>query len=253
MGYIGPNYKIPSEITNKVLSTEELVEQLMYSSYNKNIIINADFHVNQRGWAGIAQDTTKAWRPVDCWAIGVSKDTAVTVNNTAESLDLSNEYLSGQLPSRYGLKITCQNSATGSQAVSTYLIQRNEKWDFCSGKKVTLSFYAKADSECDIIIALASTAALDSGTFSNYPLYVKQRIGTQWKRYSFTFNMKDLSEVGLSAADRPRFMAISFSPVNVNSGSPVGDVNSVGIPISFTCVQLEEGGFNRLFLLPYRV
>lgn len=241
MGYIGPNFKIPSELAESVESTRKDVDQLLYSSYNKNIIINSDFHVDQRGWAGIVQPTNAAWWPADCWTLGISKDSAVTVNNLSESLDLTAEYVSGVLPSRYGLKITCSNTASGSQMVATSLVQRNEKWDFCSGEKVTFSFYAKADSECDVVAAVASLAALNASIAANYPLYTKVRIGTSWKRYSFTFNMADLSETGWSTVNGVRYLAISLSPISINAGSPVGDVNSTGIPISFTCVQLEKG------------
>lgn len=83
-------------------------------------------------------------------------------------------------PTGKSLRITSIRPGTGSW----HLLLNRPAFGVHDGRTYTLSFWAKADSECNLTAAVYQTVA----PYGSLGLSQYLSIGTAWKRYSFTFS-----------------------------------------------------------------
>lgn len=147
----------------------------------KNVILNSDFSIWQRGtsFTGSVSFTADRWF--------VSHDGSTSVNVTQQTFTPGSAPVSG-----YESQFYMRMIGTVVSGANYYAAQRIEDVRTFAGQTVTLSYWAKS-----------------SATITNYPLYVQSfgtggssavvvnltshSIGTTWQRYSQTFTMPSIA------------------------------------------------------------
>ena len=203
------------------------------SSLNfRNKIINGNFDIWQRG----TSHSNDGFGSVDRWSnsrIG----TANTVSRQSFTLGQTNV---PNEPTYF-----CRNVVTSVAGSGNYVFLRQSVEDVrsCSGKTVTLSFYAKADSSKNIAVEFSQ----DFGT-GGTPSTEVTAIGvttcsltTSWNKFTVTATIPSLAGKTLGT-DNNHFLRIGFW---LNAGSNFNSrTNSLGQQsgtFDIAQVQLEEG------------
>lgn len=202
----------------------------------RNKIINGDFRVAQRGVGAAGNLTTSlTYLSVDRWVGSMPTSAAGTLSQVAGSNGF--QYFA-KLGRTSGSALTNQLiMATALESVNSIPLQ---------SQSVTLSFYVKAGtnfSGSNLIIQCytgtgtdQAAASMGSWTGTAYGLNTTQAITTSLTRYSFTFALGTISQVGIVFAYTP-------------TGTAGADDN-----IYITGVQLEQGITATPFeVLPYQV
>jgi hypothetical protein len=201
-----------------------------YAAAGKNVLINGDFKINQRG-TGLT--TTSTIFVVDRFSLNYSGGTCSGEQKTfspgAGITDLASvenylEYIS-----------------SGQSGTSDFMRCRSAFEDVYTfaGQTVTFSFYAKAASGTPKIAAAFSQNFGTGGSTGVTTKAGEVTLSTSWARYSITFTMPSISGKTVGANN---FNTLQFF---MSAGSAV-DSGAIGIGVQnntfqFTAFQLEVG------------
>lgn len=191
---------------------------------NKNLVINGDFRIAQRG-ASQALTTTPAYGSVDRWAFYQNGSANGVAAQVASGL--------AAFQNAFKLGRTAGSALTGTLLAQT-AFESNECTQY-QGKTVTLSFWARAGanfsaagSQMNVILYSGtgidqSLASMGAWTGVAQAVNSNQAITTGWVKYSFTVTLgSTITQLGL---------ALSYIPV----GTAGADDNLYG-----TGVQIEQ-------------
>ena len=149
----------------------------------RNLIINGDFSVAQRGTSFTADNvyTLDRWNSGD----GTGGSPARTLSQETFTLgqtDVPNAY--------YYLRHNQTGASTNGNAS---LVQKVEDVTRFDGQTVTLSFYAKADAAMDIDVRFIQDFGTGGSPSADVTLTETVSIGTSWTKYTVTKTLGSLS------------------------------------------------------------
>lgn len=151
----------------------------------RNLLINGDFRINQRGFTS---STTTLGFGFDRWPFEYSGG---TVTYSAQSFTPGNA-ISGYEPKNFARIVTASQTASGNYAA---LIQRIESVRTCAGQTATVSFWAKANTGTPKItvevrqnFGSGGSPSVDINTYAG-----QATLSTSWARYTFTFVVPSIS------------------------------------------------------------
>lgn len=150
----------------------------------RNVIINGDFRINQRGLTS-GGTTTQLYSGYDRW-LWVA--TGGTVTYSAQSFTPGNA-ISGYEPKNFA------RLAISGQSANDFCLfaQKIEDVRTFAGQQVTLSFWAKASTGTPSI-AVELDQSFGTGGSSSVQTYItKIPITTSWARYTATFTVPSIS------------------------------------------------------------
>lgn len=198
----------------------------------RNLIINGEFNINQRGFSST---TTSGTYGFDRWFI---LGTGGTTTYSSQSFTAGNP-ISGEEPTNFARVVTTGQSASGDLSI---LIQRIENVRNCAGQTVTISFWAKASSGSPKVAVEVDQNFGTGGSPSSavYTLAGSATLSTTWNRYFFTVNVPSIS--GKTFGSNPdSYLALNLW---VSGGSSFNTrTNSLGIQsntFDFWGVQVEQ-------------
>lgn len=159
---------------NNIQQIHEDIKQLkelkgLNNVSNPNLIINGNFDIWQRG----VSQTTSGYGSDDRWMNLAEGSTAI---HSRQTLPLG----IAEIPGAIYFSRTIVNSVTGANN-RCFKFQRVENGErMVAGKKVTVSFWAKADSNKHMSIEICM-----GGVLANTP-NKKIKLSTEWHKYTFT-------------------------------------------------------------------
>lgn len=194
----------------------------------RNLIINGNFRVNQRG---VTTTTSGGTHVFDRW-VQWSADGTSTFSSQAFTVGNA---ISGQEPINFAQIVTSGQSAASAQS---FMQQRIEDVRTCAGQSIVVSFWAKAESGTPKV-SVEIEQNFGSGGSSTVNSYAGTvTISTTWTRYFVYFNVPSISGKTVGSSS---FMALNLW---VSSGSTNGSRNgSMGIQngtFQFWGVQVEQ-------------
>ena len=228
----------PSGLAGQAMLAAETPQeqQALIGVGRRNLLINGNMEVNQRGYAG-SYTSTGFQYTVDRWALGKND----VVNFTWEVDTFSDGFT--DVPNGRGLIQYGLNSA-GAGTDFVRLEQRIENVKTAAGQHVTLSFWAR--SATGSAFTLNHTAVPDAGAVGlmQYfgtggspssivyaPFASSITLSTEWTKYTYTTFVPDLSgkTIGTNGNDHVRLYVCNM------------DNDDVGKTIQITQLQLEIG------------
>ena len=197
----------------------------------RNVLINGDFRINQRGFSS----STSSVYGFDRWT---SSSADGTVTYSAQTFATGNA-IPGYEPTNYARIATSGQTLAGAYS---HLVQRIENVRTLAGQTASLSFWAKANSgtpkvAVEFLQVFGSGGSPSSTTFT----YAGQvTLSTSWQRFTMQVNIPSIAGKTIgTAGDDTLYLNLwtsSGSTYNSRSGS-IGIQNST---IDFWGVQLEQ-------------
>jgi hypothetical protein len=149
----------------------------------RNLLINGDFGINQRGFTSNSGNIYG----FDRWLTLVNTG---TVTHSSQSFSLGNA-IPGQEPKNYARLVTSGQSASNAYA---FFVQKIESVRTLAGKTATISFWAKTGSGTPKISVefeqVFGTGGSPSSVVATYCGQVT--VSTSWTRYSLTVNVPSI-------------------------------------------------------------
>lgn len=233
-------------ITNSSASSTYLTQASASSTYApiipttqtgfRNLIINGDFRINQRGFtskgaAGVADYGFDRWFIFSSEGNGVLTPQTFTVGNA----------ISGYEPQNFmRLAAPSTTKATASESIG----QRIEDVRTFAGQTVTISFWAKATSGTpNISIELSQNFGTGGSPSSQVNTYVdKIPLSTSWTRYTETITVPSISGKTLGTTANTSYLELRVwcsagSDFNARTNS-LGNQNNT---FDFWGFQVERG------------
>ena len=217
------------EPINNSLDNLDTAVQSVSSSLGgfKNKLINGNFDIWQRGntFNAVAVNGYTA----DRWAI--SYDNGGTRNITRQA------FTRGQtdVPNNPFYFLSVQQTIAGTSAPQKFnaLVQRMEDSRLLSGKKVVLTFWAKASTPFNSVISLqqwfGTGGSPSPQVVHNSPEF---QITTTWQKFTINFELSSVSGKVLGTNPDTDFLQVAF-------GLPLNSTFTFDV----AQVQLEEGSF----------
>ena len=198
----------------------------------KNVIINGDFDVWQRGTSGF---TTNGSYSSDRWSIGTNLVVSVSQSNfTLGQTDVPNE------PKHYLTYTTNAGATSGSVSA---LIHKIEGVRTFAGQTVTLSFYAKADTAKNI----ATECRQNFGTGGS-PSTTVESIGvtthsltTGWQKFEVTFTFPSISGKTIGSNNDDFLEFTIFFGAGSDYNARTNSLGNQSGTFDIAQVQLEKG------------
>ena len=149
---------------------------------HRSLIVNGDMSVCQKSTSATGLGAANACHTIDCWNMSQSSAGRFTMSQDAVT-DLSGFF--------YALKLACTTADT-SIAAGEYVIlsqgiesrgglTQRMRQGYSDAEKLTLSFWAKADSEATYGVSLKEN---DNDRIIN----ARFTVGTSWERHVITFS-----------------------------------------------------------------
>jgi hypothetical protein len=196
---------------------------------NKNVFLNADFRINQRGFTSTTSSATYGF---DRWRTTMAGG---TITYSAQTFTPGAAPVAGYEAINYARLVTTGQSAASDRAVLNQLV---EDVRVLSGQTVTVSFWAQAGSGTPKVNVILNQNFGTGGSSSvNASVPTAQTISTSWARYSFTFANPSVSGKTISATDSRSNVQIYVSDGG-DFGSGVGAQNNT---FNIWGVQMEAG------------
>lgn len=197
----------------------------------RNLIINGDFRINQRGFSST---TTTGTYGFDRWFMLGSGG---TTTYSAQTFTIGNP-ISGQEPTNFARVVTTGQSAATDLSI---LIHRIEDVRNCAGQTVTVSFWAKAASGTPKVAVELDQSFGSGGSPSSavYTLAGTATLSTSWTRYSFTVNLPSISGKTLGS-NNDHFLGLNlWLSGGSNFNSRTGSLGIQSATFDFWGVQVE--------------
>jgi hypothetical protein len=196
----------------------------------RNVLINGSFEINQRNFTSTTANGTVGF---DRWLLRANDATGTY---SAQSFAPGDLEAAGGIARNYARIVTTGQTATNTL---TILRQNVESVRTLAGKKVTLSFWARAGSGTPKV-NMSITQTLGAGGSSNIETFaLPKTITTSWARYSFTIDLPGLT--GKTFGTTADFL---LTNIFVSAGSDFTPAIGTGIQnntFDFWGFQLEEG------------
>lgn len=195
----------------------------------RNVVINGDFRINQRGFSSTTTSNTFGF---DRWLLANSDGTATY---SAQTFTVGNA-IAGYEPTNFARIVTTGQTSTSA---FTILIQRIEDVRTFAGQTATISFWAKASSGTPKI-AVEMQQQFGSGGSTYVNTYAGQATtSTSWARYSITVNIPSISGKTLGTGNH---LAIDlWTSAGTDFNSRTGSLGIQSTTIDIWGVQLEAG------------
>ncbi len=163
--------------------TTKASEGVLNPQSRKNYIINGNFDIWQRG----TSQTTSGYGSDDRWGNSNTGSTKITTRELLP-LDAINE---SRIPTCFSRTVV--SSVVGSSN-SVFKYQKIEDVRVLQNRKVTVSFYAKADSTKNISIELVQDFG-SGGSPSSPDSFDRTKIEltSSWRKFSVTFTIPSVS------------------------------------------------------------
>jgi hypothetical protein len=197
----------------------------------RNVIINGDFRINQRGLGSAGTVYTSGYG-FDRWYVEANNG---TLTHSAQTFTPGNA-IAGYEPISFARLTTSGQTLSGAYAA---LIQKIEDVRSLAGQTITISFWAKAASGTPKI-AIEMDQNFGSGGSTRVTTLAGQvTLSTLWNRYSVTVQVPSISgkTIGSSSFIALDLFTSAGADFNVRSGS-LGIQNNT---FDFWGVQVESG------------
>lgn len=200
----------------------------------KNVLINADFRINQRTFTSTTTDGTYGF---DRWKMSNSGGTCTY---SAQSFSPGNA-IGGYEPVKYARIVTTGQSSSGDYAMLRQVI---EDVRIFAGQQVTLSFWAKSASGTpSVAVELEQNFGSGGSPSSAVTTYAGTAvISTSWTRYSITTTLPSISGKTIGTTVNTSNILVSlFTSAGSNWNSRTGSLGIQSNTIDFWGIQLELG------------
>ena len=148
---------------------------------HRNMFVNGDMSVCQKSTSLTGLGGANGCHTIDCWSMAQSSSGRFTMSQEAIT-DLSGFF--------YALKIACTTADTSIASTEYVILSQGiesrggltQRWrkGYSDAEKITLSFWAKADSEATYGLSLRDN---DNDRIIN----ARFTVGTSWERHTITF------------------------------------------------------------------
>lgn len=217
-------------------------QAIAYGRPSYNYVINGAFEINQRNFTSTTATATFGFD-----RFYMLRDAGGTATYSAQTFTPGIASTLGQEAKNYARLVT-----SGQTATSTYtgLVQNIEDVRLLAGKKVTVSFWAKAASGTPKISLEIVQVFGSGGSPSPAVLYYGGQVTTStgWTRYSITVDVPSISGKTLGTTDNTSYTQIILW---VSTGSDFNArTNSLGIQsntFDIWGLQVEEGSVATAF------
>ena len=194
----------------------------------RNVLINGDFRINQRGFSST---TTSDAYGFDRWTIL----TGGGLTYSAQTFTAGNA-IPGQEPINFARLATSGQSASSAYSIFT---QKIEGVRTCAGQPVTISFWAKAASGTPKVAIELAQVFGTSGSAS-VDTYINQvTLSTSWVRYVVNTIVPSISGKTVGTAN-DYFGLTLWTSAGSNFNARTGSLGIQNSTIDFWGVQLEQ-------------
>ena len=199
----------------------------------KNVIINGDFRINQRGFTST---TTNGAFGHDRWLFGASDG---TVTYSTQAFTLGNA-ITGQESANYAQIVTTGQTAASAEAE---IQQRIESVRTFAGQQVTVSFWAKATSGTPkVAVDLTQFFGTGGSPSAQVNTYAGQvTLSTSWARYSVTVTVPSISGKTLGTAGDDCLRLLLWVSAGSSYNTRTGTLGIQTNTFQFWGVQVEAG------------
>jgi hypothetical protein len=199
----------------------------------RNLIINGDFGINQRGFSNT---TTSGTFGFDRWQISLSGGTVTYSAQTFTPGNAITEYE----PTNYARVVTSGHSASTNTAL---LIHKIEDVRNCAGQTATISFWAQAASGTPkVAVQIIQSFGTGGSPSADVDTYVGQvTLSTSWQRFTLTFNVPSIYEKTIGTTANTSFLRLNlWTSAGSNNNASTGSLGVQNATINFWGVQLEQ-------------
>ena len=203
-------------------------QQAQGQNYGKNLIINGDFSIWQRG----TSQTSNGYGSVDRWLISTSGG-ATTLSRQ--------EHILGQTDVPGARYFARQAVTTGSDFLT--LAQKIEDVTVTAGKQVTLSFYAKGTNPGGGFYTIFSEQNFGTGgsPSSNILTTISDTLAvtSSWVRYEYTFTVDSISGKTLGTNNNHAFTIFFDQGSDTSTDAYTLDISNVQLEFGDTATEFE--------------
>ena len=202
-------------------------------SGRKNVIINGDFDVWQRGTGAF----TTAGFNADRWDSLLSGSTTQSVSQssfTVGQTDVPNE------PKYYWTNVVTTGSGAGDRSA---VYQKIESVRTLAGQTATLTFWAKADSSKDIAIELQRSYGVGGApSSSDVGIQVETiTLSASWQKFEITLNVPSISGKTLGTTHDGHIAIIFWFDAGSDFNARTNSLGNQSGTFDIAQVQLEKG------------
>lgn len=240
---VNVDFAAAAHASRHLIGGADALNAMPYDAAPTNILINGGFDVWQRGTSFSSGYTA------DRWCIGFNGSGATrTITRQAFTVGQTD------VPSNPTYYLRYAQSVAGSDGTYNFIVQRLEDVSRLSGKTVTLSFYAKADSARNIITQVEQNFG-SGGSSAVYVGDVIHALTTSWQLFTKTLTLPSVSGKTIGANN---FLSVYIMfPVNTTFTIDIANVQlnygSVALPFvprSFddelrSCQRYYEKSYNQ--------
>jgi hypothetical protein len=197
----------------------------------RNVIINGDFRINQRGLGSAGTVYTSGYG-FDRWYVEANNG---TLTHSAQTFTPGNA-IAGYEPISFARLTTSGQTLSGAYAA---LIQKIEDVRSLAGQTITISFWAKAASGTPKI-AIEMDQNFGSGGSTRVTTLAGQvTLSTLWNRYSVTVQVPSISGKTIGSSS---FIALDlFTSAGADFNARSGSLGIQNNTFDFWGVQVEAG------------
>jgi hypothetical protein len=226
-GLTATNVQDAIDEVDSTLDTVE-IQQAQGQNYGKNLIINGDFSIWQRG----TSQTSNGYGSVDRWLISTSGG-ATTLSRQ--------EHILGQTDVPGARYFARQAVTTGSDFLT--LAQKIEDVTVTAGKQVTLSFYAKGTNPGGGFYTIFSEQNFGTGgsPSANILTTISDTLAvtSSWVRYEYTFTVDSISGKTLGTNNNHSFTIFFDQGSDTSTDAYTLDISNVQLEFGDTATEFE--------------
>jgi hypothetical protein len=213
---------------------------------NPNLLINGNFDIWQRGTTYDYSVQSTRYDTADRWMMRSTASSDVTISR--QIFTVGQTVVPGNPTYFLRWDITSYTAAFGK------LQQRIENVRVVSGQDVTVSFWAKADSACDITVSMLQDFGT-SGSSDVETTPVAKTLSTSWQKFTETITVPSVSGKTISGGDD--FLAVGFgmpqAARTVDFAQVKVEIGSVATPFQPRSIGEELALCQRYYeLLPFQ-
>jgi hypothetical protein len=197
----------------------------------RNVIINGDFRINQRGLGSSGTVYTSGYG-FDRWYVEANNG---TLTHSAQTFTPGNA-IDGYEPTSFARLTTSGQTLSGAYAA---LIQKIEDVRSLAGQTVTISFWAKAASGTPKVAIELDQQFGSGGSTRVTTLAGQVTLSTLWNRYSVTVQVPSISGKTIGSSS---FIALDlFTSTGADFNARSGSLGIQNNTFDFWGIQMEKG------------
>ena len=196
---------------------------LVHEAASKNLVINGDFAVWQRG----TSHSTEGYGSADRWRVGLSGATA-TFSRQSHTV--------GQTDVPFGSTFFAKYDVTTGDA-NTSIRQRIEDVTHTAGREITLSFYAKGVNPGGGNISLSTVQNFGSGGSPSTAVEVNNittfTLTTSFQRFTHTFTLASITGKTLGTTENTNYFEISLRQPTADASTAAWNIDIDNVQVVF--------------------